>query len=108
MVNKVHRMKLGVVEVEIALANDPRATSTGGLAIAHGLGKHLRLWSDARRELPERKDPSQGFETEGLVASLVRGLLAGGFGFSTTEQMGGDRPLLKGFGLEQAPSAERR
>ena len=53
MVNKVHRMKTGVVKVEIAPEHDRRATSKGGLGVAHGLAQHLCLWSDARRELPE-------------------------------------------------------
>jgi hypothetical protein len=106
MVNKVHTMRGRVVKVEGAKGNDPVVTAEGGLVVAHAVAQHLRLWSDARHELPERKDPTQGYETVAVVGSLVHGLLSGGCGFSATEPMRGDRPLLKALGLEQAPSAE--
>ncbi len=106
MVNKVKRMRARVVKIEVAGEKERRATSKGGLALAQAVARHLRLWSEARRELPRRKDPRQGYETSGVVASLVHGLLSGGRGFCATEPMRGDRPLLRVLGLDQAPSAE--
>lgn len=106
MVNKVKRMRARVVKVEIAGEKERRATSKGGLALVQGVTRHLRLWSEARRELPRRKDPRQGYETSAVVASLIHGLLSGGRGFSATEPMRGDSPLLRVLGLDQAPSAE--
>jgi hypothetical protein len=106
MVNKLQRMKVGVVKIEVADEKERRATSKGGLAVAQAVARHLRLWSEARRELPRRKDPTQGYETTAVVASLVYGLLSGGRGFSATEPMRGDAPLLTMVGLQRAPSAE--
>jgi hypothetical protein len=106
MVNKLQRMKVGVVKIEVADEKEQRATSKGGLSVVHAVARHLRLWSDARRALPRRKDPTQGYETSTVVASLVYGLLSGGRGFSATEPMRGDTPLLTMLGLQRAPSAE--
>ena len=87
MVNKVHRMKARVVKVEKAKEKDPVATSKGGLALVQNTAQHLRFYSDARRELPGRKDPRQGYSTVVVMSRLVHGLLSGGHGFSATEPM---------------------
>ena len=106
MVNKLHKMKTRVVKVEKARENDPQVTAKAGLSLAQGLASRMRLFSDARKELPSRKDPKQGYETTAVIGSLVHGLLSEGRGFSATEPMRGDKPLLKMLGLERAPSAE--
>lgn len=105
MVNGLVRKRASVVKV------DPRpperaVTSVGGLCVAEALAARLGLWTQCRRRLPARRDPSQGFETGAVVAALVHGLLAGGQGFSATEPMRGDGPLLEILGLPRAPSAE--
>jgi hypothetical protein len=64
------------------------------------------MWKRVQREFPQRKDPSQGFAMSAVVSALCHGLLAGGRGFSATEPMRGDTPLLAMLGLERAPSAE--
>lgn len=106
MVNELHKMRTRVVKVEKARENDPQVTAKAGLSLAQALASRLRLWSDARRELPSRKDTKQGYETTAVIGSLVHGLLSGGRGFSATEPMRGDKPLLKMLGLDRAPSAE--
>lgn len=106
MVNKLQRMRTRTVKLESAGPRDPRVTSKGGLALAQATAQRLRFWSDARRMLPARRDPTQGFETTTVVASLVHGLLSGGRGFSATEPMRDDLPLLAMLGLDRAPSAE--
>jgi hypothetical protein len=106
MVNELQTIDPRVVKAKRADEDTPRVTSKGGLVLAQSLARHWRLWSDARRLLPARKDLTQGFQTPAVVASVVHGLLAGGRGFSATEPMRGDKPLLKMLGLKRAPSAE--
>ena len=106
MVNGLQTMRTRVVKVELAGQGDPRVTAKGGLVVVQGVARRLGLWTEARRILPGRKDATQGFETTAIVASLVHGLLSGGRGFSATEPMRGDEPLLKMLGLKRAPSAE--
>jgi hypothetical protein len=105
MVNGLVRKRSAVVKL------DPRGperavTAHGGLASAEALANRLGLWTQCRRALPARRDPSQGFETTSVVAALVHALLADGKGFCATEPMRGDAPLLDIVGLERAPSAE--
>ena len=66
----------------------------------------MRLWFDAAKCLPARRDPLQGFTTEAWLCALVQGLVTGGRGFLATEPMRGDRPLVSILGLAKAPSAE--
>ena len=89
MVNELHKMKTRVVKIERARKNDPQVTAKAGLSLAQALASPMRLWSDACKELPSRKDPKQGYETTAVIGSLVHGLLSGGRGFSPTEPMRG-------------------
>ena len=106
MVNKVQRMRSRVVKVEKAPENERGATAKGGLALIQALARKLRVWSEGRKLLPERKDPTQGFELIPVVASLVFGLLSGGRGFVATEPLREDGPLLKLLGIKRAPCAK--
>jgi len=106
MVNKVHKMNQHVVKVEKAGEKERKATSKGGIGLAHSVAQRMRLWSDVKKDVPERKDPTQGYETVSVVASEVYGLLTGGRGFSATEPMRKDTPLLEILGLDRAPSSE--
>jgi len=81
------------------------ATAKGGAALLEATANRMRLWSDCRKLLPARRDPSQGYPTVNVVSALVHGLLCGGRGFQATEPMRGDRPALDIIGLDQAPSA---
>jgi len=62
MVNELQTINPCVVKAKRADENIPRVTSKGGLVLAQSLARNLRLWSDARRLLPARKDPTQGFD----------------------------------------------
>ena len=95
--------KLQSVKLEQHLT--AKATSKGGAAFLDAVANRTRLWSDCRKYLPARHDPSQGYPTENVVTSLVHGLLTGGKGFQATEPMRGDKPLLDILGLDKAPSA---
>jgi hypothetical protein len=106
MVNRLQKMKRVVVKVEEGDARLPRVTSNGGLALVQALAQRIGLWSRVERDFPRRKDPTQGFTMSAAVCALVHGLLSGGCGFSATEPMRGDEPLLAMLGLERAPSAE--
>jgi len=105
MVNGLVRKRPVVVKVDSAPPGRA-VTAHGGLAVAEALAARLGLWTQCRRRLPRRRDPGQGFETTAAVAALVHALLAGGQGFSATEPMRGDAPLLEMLGLARAPSAE--
>lgn len=106
MVNKVQRMQLRVVKVEKAPEAERNATAKGGLALPQALARKFRVWSEGRKLLPARKDPTQGFELIPVLASLVFGLLSGGEGFVAAEPLRDDRPLLKLLGLKRAPCAK--
>ena len=106
MVNELQQIADRVVKVEAAPKIERGVTSRGGLSLAQSVARRMRLISDARRHLPARKDPSQGFETSAVALSLIHGLLSGGRGWQATESMRGDGPLLKLLGLKRAPSAE--
>lgn len=106
MVNEKQEIKNRTVKVEQARSGDPEATAKGGLAAMQALANRLGLWNIIKTHVPPRKDPTQGFTTEAAICALAHGLLAGGQGFSATEAMRGDAPLLKMLGLERAPSAE--
>lgn len=106
MVNELQKIKTRIVKAEEADAKLPRVTSSGGLVLVQRLAQTLGLWKRVNREFPKRKDTTQGYQTEVVVEALVHGLLAGGHGFSATEPMRGDEPLLAMLGLERAPSAE--
>ena len=106
MVNGLQKIKSVVVKGEAGAAELPRVTSNGGLALAQALAQRLGLWSRVEATLPRRKDPTQGFTMSAVVEALVHGLLSGGHGFSATEPLRGDAPLLAMLGLERAPSAE--
>lgn len=82
------------------------ATAKGGIGLAEILARRTGLWSDCERILPARRDPSQGYSTVSVAAAAAHGMLCGGQGFSCTEPMRGDAPLLKMLGLPSAPSAE--
>ena len=84
----------------------PRATAKGGLSAAQALARSQRLWNIVKACFPALRDATQGFWTEVCVSSLVFGLLSGGKGFSATELMGRDDPLLRTLGQDAAPSAE--
>lgn len=106
MVNQVHVIKERVVKAEKADAKLPRVTAKGGLAAVQALARRQGLWNIVKTCFPARKDATQGFQTEACVSSLVFGLLSGGKGFSATEPMRGDDPLLRTLGQDAAPSAE--
>lgn len=106
MVNRLQKIRTQIVKAEGAEARLPRVTSNGGLVLVQRLAQKVGLWKLVRQEFPKRKDPTQGYQTEAVVEALVHGLLAGGYGFSATEPMRGDEPLLKMLGLGRAPSAE--
>lgn len=106
MVNELQQIADRVVKVEAAPKSERGVTSRGGLSLVQSVARRMRLISDARRHLPARKDPSQGFETSAVALSLIHGLLSGGRGWQATESMRGDGPLLKLLGLKRAPSAE--
>jgi hypothetical protein len=106
MVNRLQKIKSVVVKAEEGDPQLARVTSNGGLALVQALAQRLCLWSRVERDFPRRKDPTQGFTMSATVAALVHGLLAGGYGFSATEPMRGDEPLLAMLGLERAASAE--
>jgi hypothetical protein len=104
-VSKLQAKKQSVVK----LSGEPGsfvATAKGGSALTEAFASRTRLWSDARKLLPARRDPRQGFTCEAWLCALVHGLLAGGRGFSATEPMRGDEPLLAIIGLASAPSSE--
>jgi len=82
-------------------------TSKAGLALVHTLMRSTRLLSDARRILPARKDPTQGFPAALVLSTLIHGLLSGGRGLSATEALREDEPLLKLLGVERAPRPRR-
>ena len=82
------------------------ATAKGGAALLEAVANRIRLWGDCRKLLPARRDRSQGYPTENVIAALIHGLLCGGKGFQATEPMRGDEPLLDIIVLDRAPSAE--
>jgi len=106
MVNQLQVIAPWVVKVEPPRPSDPRATSKAGLALVQTLARRVGLAGDIERHLPARKDPTQGFTVPATLLSLVHGLLSGGRGFSATEPLRGDTPLLALLGLERAPAAE--
>ena len=97
MVNQLHIIKDRVVKAEKADAKLPRVTAKGGLAAAQALARRQGLWNIVKTCFPARKDATRGFQMEACVSSLVFGLLSGGKGFSATEPMRGDDPLLLRF-----------
>ena len=106
MVNKVQRMRERTVKAEKARENERGATAKGGLMLIQSLARRFRVWSEGRKLLPERKDPTQGFELIPVLASLVFGLLSGGRGFSASEPLREDKPLLQLLGIKSAPCAK--
>jgi len=106
MVNALQTIRDRVVKAEAAGPGERRVSSYGGLVLIQKLARALRLGSDARRLLAARRDPSQGYETSLVAQLLMHGLLRGGEGFSATEPLRGDGPLLRMLGVERAPSAE--
>jgi hypothetical protein len=70
------------------------------------LARKQGLWNRVKKTLPARKDPTQGFQTEAVLAAQVFGLLAGGRGFSATEPMRNDTTLKRMMGQDDIPSAE--
>jgi hypothetical protein len=106
MVNQLQTIQPLVVKMEPPRPSDPRATAKAGLALVQTLARRTRLAGDIERQLPARKDPTQGFTVPAALLALVHGLLSGGRGFSATEPLRGDTPLLAVLGLERAPSAE--
>lgn len=106
MVNQLQTIIPRVVKLEPPRADDPRATAKAGLALVQTLARRTHLAGDIERHLPARKDPTQGFTVAAALLALVHGLLSGGRGFSATEPLRGDTPLLALLGLERAPSAE--
>jgi len=106
MVNQSHTIKDRLVKAEKADVRLPRATAKGGLSAAQALARSQRLWNIVKACFPALRDATQGFWTEVCVSSLVFGLPSGGKGFSATEPMRGDDPLLRTLGQDAAPSAE--
>lgn len=105
MVNELQHIKARVVKAE-ADRDSARVTAKGGLVLAQKVAQRIHLWKDAKRLLPTRKDPTQGFPTEMVACAVVHGLLSGGRGFQATEALREDEPLLKMLGMSAAPSAE--
>jgi hypothetical protein len=105
MVNQLHIIKDRVVKAEKD-AKLPRVTAKGGLVAVQALARRQGLWNTVKSCFPARKDATQGFQTEACVSALVFGLLSGGKGFSATEPMRGDGPLLRMLGQTAAPSSE--
>jgi hypothetical protein len=106
MVNKLHTLKPRVVKLQRRRPTDPETTSKGGLVVVQALANRLRLWSDIKKFVPKRKDPTQGFPVDAVICALIHGLLSGGRGLSATEPLRDDSTLLKLLGLSAAPSAE--
>jgi hypothetical protein len=106
MVNELQTIRPRVVKLQSPRPGDPRATAKAGLALVQTLARRARLVSDIERHLPARKDPTQGFTVSAALLALIHGLLSGGRGFSATEPLRDDAPLLALLGLERAPSAE--
>ena len=106
MVNQLQTIQPLVVKMEPPRPSDPRATAKAGLALVQTLARRTHLAGDIERHLPARKDPTQGFTVAAALLALIHGLLSGGRGFSATEPLRGDTPLLALLGLERAPSAE--
>ena len=106
MVNRLQKIKQVVVKSAEGRSNLPRVTSNGGLVLVQRLAQRLGVWNRLERDMPQRKDPSQGFTMSAVLSALCHGLLAGGRGFSATEPMREDGPLLAMLGLQRAPSAE--
>jgi len=106
MVNELQQIRDRVVKVEIAPERERVITARAGHALLQAAARKSRFVSQARRLLPARRDRSQGFATESVALALAHGLLSGGRGFSATEPMRGDGPLLRLLGLDRAPSAE--
>jgi hypothetical protein len=104
MVNKLQRKKR--VVVKLSDKRPEQVTAKGGQVVVEMLANRMRLWSGCRRLVAARRDPGQGFEPTAMIGALVHGLLGGGKGFSATEPMRGDEPLLRLVGLDRAPSAE--
>jgi len=103
----LHTIASRTVKVENRASHEAPVTAKGGLALFEALARRMGLWRGiVKKELPARKDPSQGFTVEAAVSALVHGLLAGAKGFSATEPMLKDAPLLALLGLDAAPSAE--
>jgi len=95
MVNELQKIRDQVVKAEMAPKKERTVTVNGGLALVQAVARRQRVISDARRLLPARRDPSQGFATETVAMAVVHGLLSGGRGFSATEHLRDDRPALK-------------
>jgi hypothetical protein len=106
MVNRLQTITPRVVKLQPPRRTDPRATAKAGLALAQTLARRTRLAGDIERHLPARRDPTQGFTVPAVLTALAHGLLSGGRGFSATEPLRGDGPLLSLLGLNRAPSAE--
>ncbi len=106
MVNELQRIKDRVVKVEVAPKKERTVTVNGGLSLVQAVARRQRLVSDARRLLPKRLDPSQGFATETVALGAIHGFLSGGRGFRVTEHLREDKPTLRILGLDRAPSAE--
>lgn len=105
MVNQLQHIQTRVVKAN-AERDFPEVTAKGGLVLAQKAAQNINLWKDAKRLLPSRKDPKQGFPTEVATCAVVHGLLSGGRGFQATEALREDKPILKMLGMSAAPSAE--
>jgi len=105
MVNRLQHMTKRVVKAEQGETRR-QATAKGGLVLAQRVAQRTGLWSGAKRCLPPRKDPTQGFPTKAVACAMVHGLLAGGRGFRAAESLRDDAASLRMLGLSAAPSAE--
>jgi len=106
MVNELHTLNARGVKAQPRRSDDPQVTSKGGMAAVQAFAKHIGLWKWLERLLPKRKDPTQGYSVAAVVCAQIAGLISGGEGFSATEPLRGDAPLLRLLGLDAAPSAE--
>jgi len=93
-------------QAEAPRPGERRVTSKARPALVHTLMRSTRLLSDARRILPARKDPTQGFPAALVLSTLIHGLLSADAALSATRPAAEDEPLLKLLGVERAPAAE--
>lgn len=75
-------------------------TAWGGLALIEALAHRMRLWSEARRDLPARTRTAAGYDSTTVLASMIHGLLSGARGTYAAEPLREDEALKRVIGLE--------
>ena len=75
-------------------------TAWGGLALIEALARRMRLWSEARGEMPRRTRTAAGYESTTVLAAMIHGLLSGARGTYAAEPLREDEALKRLVGLE--------